>query len=165
MKTLLHRTLSLRRRTTNLRRTPTLALVALLAVAAGSQEIERAGFGFVDVYLETASPLAAWQFELAERNGRMQVVGIEGGEAPPFAEPPFYDREAVEGGRADRVIVASYSLAPSSALPTGRTRVARLHVRVGGEGAPEFDLRLVNAGAPDGRAIDAAITFESQTGR
>ena len=141
------------------------ALGLCVIATAGSQDLNRTQFGVVDVYVASDEPLAAWQFELSERDGRMQVVGVEGGDNQVFADAPYFDREAVEGGSADRVIVAAFSLASADTLPVGRTRVARIHVRLGGIAPPAYHLRLVNAGAPDGRPIDAAIAFESQAGR
>ena len=142
-------------------------LVALCAVAAcevGAQQ-NASSFAVVDVYIDSAEPLAAWQFELSDGGGAMQVVGIEGGENATFREPPFYDRAAVERGAADRIIVASFSLSEPAGLVRGRARVASVHVRQLGGGEPEYELRLVAAGAADGRAIDARISLQLRTGR
>jgi hypothetical protein len=130
-----------------------------------AQQVSAARFAVVDVYVESAEPLAAWQFELTERAGRMQVVGIEGGESASFAEPPFYDRDAVEQGAADRIIVADFSLNGADELPSGRTRVARVHVRLGGAAQPDYELRLVAAGSTNGRSIDAVVSLDTGTGR
>jgi len=131
-----------------------------------AQQSTPGGFAVVDVYVESAEPLAAWQFELAERRGRMQVVGIEAGGSTGFVEPPYYDRGAVGRGTADRIIVADFSLQDARELPAGRTRVARVHVRLdGATAAPDYELRLVAAGAADGRPIDAAISLETDAGR
>ena len=54
------------------------AFAAACELRAQQQPATR--FAVVDVYVDSAEPLAAWQFELTERGGRMQVVGIEGGE-------------------------------------------------------------------------------------
>src|SRR5690606_4336541 len=84
------------------RRIGACAVLGLSLIAtAGSQDVDRTRFGFVDVYVVSREPLAAWQFELSERDGRMQVVGIEGGDNQVFADAPYYDREAVDGGAAD----------------------------------------------------------------
>jgi len=142
---------------------------ALLAMAARGQDAFSAAaagtFEVVDVYVESARPLAAWQFELEETGGRMQVVGIEGGETTPFADPPYYDRDAVDGGAADRIIVANFSLLDPAELPVGRTRVASVHVRIGAGIAPDYRLTLIAAGTADGRPIDAEISFVTRNGR
>jgi hypothetical protein len=144
-----------------------IATLALLAAAGGlvAQQLEQGRFATVDVYIDSAEPLAAWQFELGERRGSMQVVGIEGGANASFGDPPYYDRAAVERAAADRIIVADFSLSPPASLPVGRTRVATVHVRLAGSAAPDYDLRLVAAGAADGRPIDAKISFDTRNGR
>lgn len=143
---------------------------ALLATTVRGQDAFSAGaaagtFEVVDVYVDSARPLAAWQLELEEAGGRMQVVGIEGGEAAPFAAAPYYDREAVDGGTADRIIIANFSLLEPAELPVGRTRVASVHVRVGSGAAPDYRLTLIAAGTADGRPIDAEISFATRNGR
>jgi hypothetical protein len=148
------------------RRTATTWLLAALCATAThglwAQPVERSRFAVVDVYVDSNAPVAAWQFELRERRGLMQVVGIEGGEGQGFHEPPFYDRRAVAQGNSDRVIVASYSLTTPAQLPSGRVRVASVHVRLLGEAAPDYDLRLIAAGTADGRVIDAKISLETR---
>lgn len=118
-------------------------------------------FATVDVYMETAEPLAAWQFELRESTGRMLVVGVENGESPAYAGAPYYDLEAVSEGRADRIIVADFTLSPAAELPTGRARVARVHVQLSGSADPDYELRLVAAGGAGGEPIQATIDFET----
>ena len=148
------------------RRTATRGLLGALCATATpglwAQPVERSQFAVVDVYVDSNAPVAAWQFELRERRGLMQVVGIESGEGPGFREPPFYDRRAVARGESDRVIVASYSLSAPAQLPNGRVRVASVHVRLLGEAAPDYDLRLIAAGTADGRVIDAKISLETR---
>ena len=135
--------------------------------AFGQQEegVPAVRFAALDVFLESGTPLAAWQFELAERNGLMTVVGVENGESAAFAPAPYYDLEAVQQNRADRVIVADFSLQSAGSLPVGRTRIATIHVRLDGEDEPDYQLRLLAAGDAAGRPIDAAISFSAQTGR
>ena len=142
----------------------TAALVASCALMA--QQGESAGrFAVVDVYVDSAEPLAAWQFELRERKGSMQVVGVENGESASYDTAPYYDRTAVERGAADRIVVASFSLRSAAELPIGRARVATVHVRLVGEEDPNYELRLVAAAAADGRPIDATISLDTRLGR
>jgi hypothetical protein len=131
-------------------------LFAVTAAIAGADLRDEA----LDVHVDSgAAPLAAWQVELTEGNGRMTVVGVENGADAAFAEPPYYDRAAVQAGEADRVIVAAYSLSPEEELPRGRTRVATVHVRIAGDGEPSYNLRLIAAGDANGRPIAATATL------
>jgi hypothetical protein len=130
-----------------------------------AQQHESVHFAAFDVFLETHTPLAAWQFELAERNGQMTVVGVENGESAAFGRAPYYDLAAVQQDRADRVVVADFSLQPAASLPVGRTRIATIHVRWTGAREPDYQLRLLAAGDAAGRPIDAAISMREQTGR
>lgn len=118
-------------------------------------------FTVLEIYLETAEPLAAWQFELRESTGSMRVVGIENGDSDAFGEAPYYDLAAVSGGAADRIVVADYSLRPATELPTGRSRVATVHVQLEGTADPEYVLNLMAAGGADGEPIQASIDFNT----
>ncbi len=118
-------------------------------------------FAALEIFLETAEPLAAWQFELRESSGRMRVVGVENGESDVFGDAPYYDLEAVSGGTADRIIVADYSLNAADELPTGRSRVATIHVRLQGAAVPDYVLNLVTAGGASGEPIQASIDLDT----
>lgn len=122
-------------------------------------------FATLAVYVQSAEPLAAWQFELTEASGAMTVVGIENGDSDAYAGTPHYDLEAVQQDRADRIVVADFSLADRADLPAGRTRVATVHVRLTGPQTPEFNLELITAGNAEGQAITADAEFELLDGR
>ena len=122
-------------------------------------------FAALDVHLESAEPVAAWQFELSEARGRMRVVGVENGDSPAFAKAPYYDRKAVSDGRADRIIVADFTLRPAAELPVGRVRIATVHVRLTGDSEPEYVLRLTAAGNAQGKPVPASIHLKFQQGR
>ena len=128
---------------------------------AGASDLK---FVTADIYLESSVPVAAWQFELSDRAGDMQVVGVENGSLGAFPRAPYYDREAVAAGRADRIVVADYSLEPTTLLPSGRFRVATLHLALPAEAAPDFQLRLITATTHEGRPTDAAIDLDVRTG-
>lgn len=137
----------------------TLALLTatslILAQTTGAQ------FAVLDVYIDSQDQaLAAWQFELTDANNHMQVVGVESGEHGSFAKVPVYDRDVVDQGQAERIIVANFSLDSTQALPKGVSRIASIHVRVDGE--PNYQLRLVNAGNADGVSIPATINFKKK---
>ncbi|MEO0424439.1 MAG: hypothetical protein AAF184_19030 [Pseudomonadota bacterium] len=127
---------------------------------------ENVRFEAVDVLIDSHGvPLAAWQFELTERSAAMRVVGVEGGEHPAYATAPYFDRDAVARGRADRIIVAAYSLRDDVDLPTGATRVATVHVQLTGSLRPDYQLIQIVAGDSSGRAIPADITLRPSTER
>jgi hypothetical protein len=102
-------------------------------------------FTAVDVYVESPKPLAAWQLELRTA---ASIVGVEGGEPKCYAEPPFYDPKALQGGR---IVLAAFTT--EAAPPSGRIRVARLHLR----GAPELSAREIVAAAPGGARMDVKV--------
>lgn len=68
-----------------LRRGPLSAWLALTAMAFAASAVgdrddtPAPRFVPVEVYLESPEPVAAWQFEFADRAGAMKVVGIERG--------------------------------------------------------------------------------------
>lgn len=134
-------------------------VAGLLSVAAIGRA--KARFVPVEVFLDSPEPVAAWQFELKDRNASMTVVGVENGGSDAFQRAPYYDREAVTRGEADRIVVADYSLAEESKLPTGRVRVATVHLML--EGEADFELDLVTANSADGRRIEAATVSLHET--
>jgi hypothetical protein len=141
------------------------ASVCAAALLSTSAQPQDAYFTTVDLFVVSDAPVAAWQVELTERRGAMQIVGIERGDDSTFRDPPFYDRVAVERGATDRVVLASYSLSDAAQLPRGRVRVARVHVRATGSVEPNYEARLVAAGTADGQPLDAQLNIETQTGR
>ena len=111
-------------------------------------------FGHADVYFDTGGqPLAAYQCEIKTTAGDVTLVGIEGGEHAAFKQPPYYDPRAL-GQR--RIILGAFNTGTD--LPRGRTRVARLMVRVAGPVAPTYEAKLQVAASPDGKPIPATIS-------
>ncbi len=138
---------------------PTLLLTALLTTAAFGQRGDDAPpavrFEYIDVYVDSGdAPLAAYQFELTDAAGSIKIVGIEGGEHEAFATPPYYDPKALKN---NRVIIAALSTADD--LPTGRTRVATVHVQVEVDVIPEITINLEAAGDVQGNEIDAEVSI------
>jgi len=122
----------------------------------GTEEAEGVRFAAVDVYVDSGRrPLAAYQFELKATVGNVKIVGIEGGEHAAFKEPPYYDPAALT---RQRIVIAAFNTGED--LPTGRTRVARVHVRVAGTIEPEYAVELEAAASPDGKRISATATCE-----
>jgi hypothetical protein len=98
------------------------------AAAAPATAVPAARFMAVDVFVDSgAMPLAAWQVEVKLSDGT-KLAGVEGGDsAGAFAAAPTYDPAALMN---ERVIIAAFSLEDGAKLPTGRVRVARLHVQL-----------------------------------
>ena len=128
---------------------------ALAAPLAAQQEDVR--FEAVDVYVDAGEvPLAAYQFELAVEIGEATLAGVEGGEPPAFASPPYYDPAALH---QQRVIIAAFQTRGD--LPRGRTRVARLHMRVVGE-EPQYAVKLHVAAGADGKPVPAVASVDKE---
>ncbi|MBX3403205.1 MAG: hypothetical protein KF699_07320 [Phycisphaeraceae bacterium] len=128
---------------------------------AAAGQPARARFIAVDVFVDSgAAALAAWQVEVRLGAGA-KLAGVEGGEtAGVYAAPPTYDPAALMN---DRVIIASFSLEDAAKLPTGRTRIARLHVRMdatAGDGAEilaRFRAVVQAAADADGKKFEAKV--------
>src|SRR6266545_6738696 len=85
-----------------------LAILALLAGGVGSGAggaPDAPRFRVLDVILDAAADVAAWQVEIVARSGDARVVGVEGAGAP-FAAPPYYDPAALQQGR---VVLAAFN--------------------------------------------------------
>ena len=143
-----------------------LHVIAILLLLAASPALADSPIRFtsVDVYIDSAEPMAAWQLEFSAVSGVMQVVGVENGESTAFDGAPYYDREAVENGEADRIVVADYSLVDQDELPSGRVRVTTLHLMLSGDETPKFDTRLIVASSYQGKRINAEISIEVSGG-
>ncbi len=142
------------------------AFVLLFGLAARLQAQQPAGeegrsrFGAVDIFVDSGStPLAAYQIEFAVTNGVAKIVGIEGGDSGVFHEPPYYDPKAIQG---ERVIIASFSTAASTNLPTGKVRVATIHLQTSGDDQPQYELKLDTAGDAQAQKIPAQASFEER---
>jgi hypothetical protein len=86
-------------------------------------------------------------------------LGIEGGAHRAFQEPPYYDPVAIQH---ERVILAAFNTAEPSRLPSGRTRVATIHLRAPAGLTPTFVVRLETAADAGGKPISCETTFESR---
>lgn len=134
--------------------------IMLLGVCgAGAQDAERnIRFSAVNVYVDAGqTPLAVYQVDLRASSGDVKFVGVEGGDHAAFQKPPHYDPKAMQG---NRVIIADFSTRPESELPSGRVRVARIHVQISGNDRPTFNARLIAAAGPSRQAIKASVSVE-----
>jgi len=132
--------------------------------AASQEGVVQLGIRFVpvDVYVDAGSKhLGAYQVEVESKDAT--IVGLEGGESKAFNQAPFYDPAALQG---KKIIVAAFSTEED--LPTGLTRVARLHLAVtNGElkdGMPNLSDKLVVATDGDGNTVNAKLTLKPMTG-
>lgn len=117
-------------------------------------------FRTVDVFVDSKDkPLAAYQLEFAVTNTSAKIVGIEGGEHPAFAQPPFYDPKAMQ---RERVILAAFSTEAADKLPKGKTRVARIHIQSSGTAEVHFETKLQTAAGADGKKLQAAVSSEER---
>lgn len=113
-------------------------------------------FEAIDVFVDSGNHrLAAWQLDIRSTANDVQIVGIEGGEHSAFAEPPYYDQRAMNN---NRVIIAAFNTGDN--LPSGRSRVARIHVQIRGSGARTWLAELTTAATADGTKIPAEISIE-----
>ena len=116
-------------------------------------------FEAIDVFVASGNQqLAAWQLEVKSAANDVQIVGIEGGEHPAFAEPPYYDQRAMN---SNRVIIAAFSTGNN--LPSGKTRVARIHVQLRGPKATTWFSELTTAATTDGTKIPAEMSVAKST--
>ena len=130
-------------------------LGAWLARPAATEQTVR--FQAVDLFIDSKeTPLAAYQLEFLVKSGDAKVVGVEGGEHQAFQEAPFYDPLAIQ---RERVIIAAFNTTSADKLPKGKTRVATIHLQVGGDRRPQFELKLEAAATIGGRSVSVEATF------
>ena len=128
---------------------------ALTVSVFGQPSASDVHFRAIDVYVDSGNtPLAAYQLEFSVTNVPTTIVGIEGGSPKAFREPPFYDPKAMQG---ERVIIAAFSTEAPEHLPSGKTRVATIHIMTTGEARPAFNLKLQTAADPAGKKISATV--------
>jgi hypothetical protein len=104
----------------------------------------------VDIFVDsTNKPLASYQLEFTASAGA-KIVGIEGGDHAAFKEAPFYDPKAMQH---ERVIIGAFSTAKADKLPTGKTRVATIHLQTTGEVTPRYEVQVKAAATVGGKKI------------
>lgn len=120
-------------------------------------------FEAFDLFVDSAqATLGAYQIEVKAKDPRgtvgvpktkVTLVGVEGGEHAAFKTAPHYDPGALhEDQLKDRIILAAFNTGAD--LPTGKTRVARIHVQVEGP-EPAFTVIVKAAATADGTKIQA----------
>ena len=134
--------------------------VTIPGPADGSKDSIR--FEAIDVFVDSGDlPLAAWQLELRSLTQDVEIVGIEGGEHPAFKEPPYYDPRAMNN---NRVILGAFNTGSDNQLPSGRSRVARVHVQITGSGERFWHTELTTSASSDGRHIPAELSIAKAQG-
>jgi hypothetical protein len=134
-----------------------LVLTGQVLFAGQGPERDTTRFETVDVFVDAHdTALAAYQLEFSARAGSIRIAGIEGGAHAAFSTPPYYDPKAMQ---QDRVILAAFSTGAPSTLPSGRTRVATIHLQVRGSKPPEFQIKLQTAADASGRTTPAEAAF------
>lgn len=120
-------------------------------------------FAAVHVIVDVGeASLGAYQVDLRAVEGDVKVVGVEGATADEhgalaaaFTRAPYYDPKAMMG---DRVVIGAFTL--DEALPSGRVRVATVHVRIAGNAPPRFEAHVMAAADGQGKRIEATVTTE-----
>lgn len=133
-----------------------MVLALLLSPSGGASggDVPAVRFTTVNIVLDAGdTPLAAYQIEFKATTAGVAIVGIEGGEHPAFSEPPYYDPKAIQ---QERVILASFNTADASELPTGKTRVATIHLQISGDAPPRYTIDLAVAADAQGGRIENA---------
>lgn len=139
-----------------------IASVFVMAPVLGRQpdaeyptEPPKVRFAPVHIYADSGERgLAAFQFELRAVAGEVEIVGVEGGEHAVFEQPGYYDPAALAN---DRIIIAAFNTGGD--LPTGRTRIATIHLQITGDVEPKYEVELTVAADADGQEIPAEITI------
>ena len=129
-------------------------VLLFLAFAISAQ----AQFQAIDIFVDSRQqPLAAYQLEFsAAKKKQLRIVGIEGGEHSAFTNAPYYDPKAMQ---RERVVLGAFSTAKD--LPTGKTRVAIIHVQVL-DSAVEYRLKLQTAANAEGEEISVHTSFRER---
>ncbi|MEE8468786.1 MAG: hypothetical protein V3T22_10035 [Planctomycetota bacterium] len=136
---------------------PAMALM-LTPILAGAADFgapaQEPRFTHVDLYVDSGdAPLHAWQVRLSDPSGRAKVVGVEGGQDPAWQHPPYHDPQALQRGE---IVLAAYSLEGG---PSGRQRVARVHLAIDGAADVDFLLVLQTAASAEGALPGARATI------
>lgn len=122
----------------------------------GSHSTGNVVFDAIDIFVESGEePLAAYQIEFLSESEGVIFVGVEGGGHPAFARAPYYDPAAMNN---NRVILAAFNAGED--LPSGRVRVARVHVSMQqSPGSRRFQTTLMASATREGREIPADISI------
>lgn len=130
-----------------------LGVCVLAANAARSAGPAQPHFQPMAIFLDSESPIAAYQVEVEVVRGEASFVGIEGGEAP-LDQPPHYDPRALSD---TRIVLAAFDT--EGALTPGRHRVATLHVRQRGDDV-RYRVTVTAVADANAQRVQAIATIE-----
>jgi hypothetical protein len=137
-------------------------LAATVTVSSFAQELQPTNtvhFRATGIFVDSKDkPLAAYQLDFTASAGA-KIIGIEGGEHAAFKEVPFYDPKAMQH---ERVIMGAFSTAKADKLPTGKTRVATIHLLTTGSEPPHYEVRLTASATAGGKKIPAQASAEEK---
>jgi hypothetical protein len=138
-----------------------LIILASLCQIAG-QQTDGSRFQAIDIFVDSGTqPLAAYQLKFNGQIGA-KIVGIEGGDSGAFAEAPYYDAQAMQ---KEEVVIAAFNTADADQLPTGRTRVATIHLQTDAKGTSAYKLEVSTAAAPDGKQIKVRAEVQERNSK
>jgi hypothetical protein len=103
--------------------------------------------------------LAAYQLKISDEKAAVKILSVEGGEHASFAQPPNFDGKAIQ---SDVIKIAAFSLDAREKLPSGRVRVASLHVEIGPGLTPDWKAVVETAAGPGGTKISAAVSISKR---
>jgi hypothetical protein len=123
--------------------------------AAEARAQQAPTFAAVDVWVDSGDrAMAAWQVVVQYDADDAEIVGVEGGEPGVFRSAPYFDEN---GKTAGRMILGAFTLDEANA-PSGRVRVARLHLMLTGD-TPNLRVALQAAAGSDGGLIDGTAGY------
>ena len=132
------------------------ALLMLFATASSSA----AEFAVFDVYVDTGGePMAAYQLKISDEHAAVKIISVEGGDHASFREAPRFDPKAIQ---RDVIKIAAFSLDAMNKLPSGRVRIASLHVEIGPGLTPEWKAVVEAAARPGGEKIAAEVSISKR---
>ena len=125
--------------------------LAILLSAAPCRGEDGAPYFPIEVYVDAGEDrLAAYQLEIQLAGA--EIVGVEGGEHTAFGTPPYYDPAALRGSR-----IKLAALSTARDLPSGRTRIATLHIREVGPAPATWTVSSSLATDSAAKAIDVRV--------
>lgn len=136
------------------------ACVAAIWLAATILSTRAAEFAVFDVYVDSrGEPLAAYQVKISDQNAAIKIVSVEGGKHPSYTEAPKFDPKAIQ---RNVIKIAAFSVDRREKLPTGRVRVASLHVEIGPGLTPAWKAVVETAARPGGGKIKAEVSISKR---